>query len=195
PEKPTYEMPLPDESAAYDVGDVLPDSPGLELVLLRSTGLTIVSFASPSLATRELRVQGGGQTIAPSQDERGLDRLQLIYTNFGPEPWLLVPLLGETVFLSASGETKARLEVGARTNYFVLPRPGPLLVDSDVQLLFDVPRLSVGDVDGDGRADVVSSRRHDVRVFLQRADGKFPHDADKVYKLALVSEQDFIRGS
>ncbi len=193
PPKPTYELPLPDESAAYDVGDVLPDSPGLELVLLRPGGLTVLSFASPALAMRELRV--GSPTMAPAQDERGLDRLKIVYTDFGKEPWLLVPMLGQATFISPSGAIKAKLDVGARANYFVQQRPGPLLVDSDVQLLLDVPRISVGDVDGDGKADVVSSRRHDVRVFLQREGGAFPEAADKTYKLALVSEQDFIRGS
>ena len=160
PDKPTYELPLPDESAAYDVGDVLPDSPGLELVLLRSSGLTILSFASPALATRELRVDG--PTIAPAQDERGLDRLQIVYTDFGPEPWLLVPMLGQATFVSPSGAIKAKLDVGARANYFVQQRPGPLLVDSDVQLLLDVPRISVGDVDGDGtrrRGELAPPRR------------------------------------
>jgi len=193
PEKPTYELPLPDDTAAYDVGDVVAESPGQELVLLRSSGLTLLSFASPSLPSRELRV--GGPTIVAAPDERGLDRLQMVYTGLGKEPWLLVPMLGQTAFVGPNGELKAKLDVGARANYFVQQRPGPLLVDSDVQMLLDVPRLSVGDVDGDGRADIVSSRRHDVRVFRQREDGSFPHEADKVYKLALVSEQDFIRGS
>ena len=133
--------------------------------------------------------------MAPAQDERGLDRLQIVYTDFGKEPWLLVPMLGQVDFVSPSGAIKAKLDVGARANYFVQQRPGPLLVDSDVQLLLDVPRISVGDVDGDGKADVVSSRRHDVRVFLQREGAAFPEQADKTYKLALVSEQDFIRGS
>lgn len=192
-DKPAYELPLPEECAAYDIGDVLPDSPGLELILLRSSGLTILSFASPSLATRELRVDG--PTIVAAPDERGLDRLEMVYTDFGREPWLMVPMLGQIEFVSPTGKLKAKLDVGARANYFVQQRPGPLLVDSDVQLLLDVARLSVGDVDGDGRADVVSSRRADVRVFLQREGGTFPQKADKVYKLALVSEQDFIRGS
>jgi len=191
--KPKYELPLPDDSAAYDVGDVLPELPGLELVLLRPTGLTIVSFANPALPQRDLRVAGG--TMVPAEDERGLDRLQIVFTNFGPEPWLLVPALAQTVFLSASGVEKARLETGARANYFLPQRPGPLLVDSDIQLLLDVPRISVGDVDGDGRPDVVASGRHSVRVFLRHEDGTFAHKADRELKLSLVSEQDHIRGS
>ena len=191
--KPKYELPLPEDSAAYDVADVIPELPGRELVLLRPSGLTIVSFANPALPQRDLKIAGG--TIAPSEDERGLDRLQIVWTDFGPEPWLLAPALSQAVFVSATGVEKARLEVGARANYFLQQKPGPLLVDSDIQLLLDVPRVSVGDVDGDGRADVVASSRHSVRVFLQHPDGTFAHKADRSLPLTLVSEQDHIRGS
>ena len=189
--QPTYESPVPEDSAAYDVGDVT-ELPGQELVFLRPKGLTVLSFANAGLPRRELLVDGS--TLVPSEDERGLDRLHMIYTEFGPEPRLLVPMLAQTVFLSPTGETKALLDAGARANYF-LPPPGPLLVDSDIQLLLDVPRISIGDVDGDGKVDVVSLGRHAVRVFLQRPDSSFVHAPDREYKLALISEQDHIRGS
>jgi hypothetical protein len=190
--KPVYEVPVPDDSAAYDVGDVT-ELPGQELVLLRPQGLTILSFANPALPRRDLDVDGS--TLVPSEDERGLDRLHMIYTDFGPEPRLLVPMLARTAFLSPSGETRALLDAGARANYFLPPRPGPLLVDSDIQLLLDVPRIAVGDVNGDTRPDVVSLGRHEVRVFLQREDASFARPPDRIYKLALISEQDHIRGS
>lgn len=192
PSEPSYEIPVPEHSAAYDVGDVL-ELPGTELVLLRPNGLTILSFSNPGLPSRDLEVDGS--TLVPSEDERGLDRLRLIYRDFGPEPRLLVPMLAETIFLAPNGERRALLDAGARANYFLPPRPGPLLVDSDIQLLLDVPRISVGDVDGDGKADVVSLGRHRIRVFLQRADASFVRAPDREYKLALISEQDHIRGS
>ncbi|MGH7290850.1 MAG: FG-GAP repeat domain-containing protein, partial [Myxococcota bacterium] len=189
---PLYELPVPENSAAYDVGDVT-ELPGNELVFLRPSGLAILSFANPALPRRDLAVEGS--TLVPTEDERGLDRLHMIYTEFGAEPRLLVPMLAQTLFLSPNGETRAKLDAGARANYFLPPRPGPLLVDSDIQLLLDVPRIAVGDVDGDGKADVVSLGRHEVRVFLQRPDGSFVRPADRVYKPALISEEDHIRGS
>lgn len=190
--KPVYEIPVPDDSAAYDVGDVT-ELPGQELVLLRPQGLAILSFANPALPRRDLVVDGS--TLVPSEDERGLDRLHMVYTEFGPEPWLLVPMLARTAFLSPNGETRALLDAGARANYFLPPRQGPLLVDSDIQLLLDVPRIAVGDVNGDAKADVVSLGRHAVRVFLQREDGSFARPPNREYKLALISERDHIRGS
>lgn len=189
---PTYEVPVPEDSAAYDVGDVT-ELPGVELVFLRPSGLTLLSFANPGLPRRDLTVDGS--TLVPAEDERGLDRLRLIYREFGAEPRLLVPMLAQTVFLTADGVVAAKLDAGARANYFLPPRPGPLLVDSDIQLLLDVPRIAVGDIDGDGKADVVSLGRHEVRTFLQRPDGSFVRPADRVYKLALISETDHMRGS
>ncbi len=190
--KPVYDIAVPEDSAAYDIGDVT-ELPGRELVLLRPKGVTILSFANPGLPRRDLEV--AGSTLVPSEDERGLDRLHMIYTEFGPEPRLLVPMLAQTAFLAPTGETRALLDAGARANYFLPPRPGPLLVDSDIQLLLDVPRIAVGDVDGDGKVDVVSLGRHEVRVFLQRPDASFASPPSREYKLALISELDHIRGS
>ena len=113
PSEPSYEIPVPEHSAAYDVGDVL-ELPGTELVLLRPNGLTILSFSNPGLPSRDLEVDGS--TLVPSEDERGLDRLRMIYRDFGPEPRLLVPMLAETIFLrrTASG-VRCSMRARART--------------------------------------------------------------------------------
>lgn len=184
---------LPPGCAAFDLADVLPE-PGVELLLLRADGVLIASFAAAEPVVREVRVKGTA-TLAAAEDERGLDRARLVWRGLADEPWLFVPLPGEFIALGIDGETRARLRVGTRANYLVPPRPGPVFVESELQVFIDVPILSVGDVNADGRLDIVAASRHDLRVFLRRADGSFPRDADERIALALVSEQDHLRGS
>ena len=190
---PSFERPLPAGSAAYDLAD-LDAEPGVELLLLRPQGVMALSLAEPDSAVREFYVPGG-ETIGVVEDERGVERLRLAWPELGSPPWLIVPKLSSVIVLSADGELKGQPRVGARANYFVPPRPGPLLVESDIQLFLDVPRLSVGDVDGDGRPDLVTSARHELRVFLRGDDGRFRSLADRVLPLARVSALDHVRGA
>ena len=193
PHTPDRVWRLPPGCAAFDLADVLPE-PGVELLLLRADGVLVVSLAAPEPVLRELRVQGTS-TLAPAQDERGLDRARLAWTGLADEPWLFIPVPGEFIALGLDGEQRARLRVGTRANYLVPPRPGPVFVESELQVFIDVPILSLGDVNGDGRLDLVSASRHDLRVFLRRPDGSFPRDADQRLALARVSAQDHLRGS
>jgi hypothetical protein len=192
PEQPTYAWPLPAGAAAYDLADLRPN-PGVELLLLNAEGLTLLSLAGPDLRRWELPVPDP-PTLAPSEDERGIDRLRIFRPEIG-EPWLLVPLPGTEVALSAEGDVVGLFDVGVRSNYLVPPSPGPLVFESEIQVYVDAPRISVGDVNGDGQADVVASGRHEIRVFLRRPDGTFDHRPDRVLPLAHVSEQDHVRGS
>ena len=156
--------------------------------------MLIVSFAGPEPVVREVRLPDG-TTLAANQDERGLDRARLAWPGLGPEPWLILPMPGEMIALTPGGEVRARLEVPTRANYLVPPRPGPVFVESELQVFLDVPILAAGDVDGDGRTDLSASSRHDVRVFLRREDGSYPRTPDRLIELGLVSEQDHLRGS
>ena len=165
PSAPAMEIPLPAGSAAYDLADVDP-APGTELILLRRRGLTILSLGGSEARQRDVLV-ADGPTLRAVEDE--------------------------VIVLSGSGEPMGRPQVGARANYFVQPRPGPLMVESDIQLFLDVPRLSVGDVNGDGSPDIVSSGRHEIRVFLRRADGSFASLADRSLPLGRVSARDHVR--
>ena len=58
-----------------------------------------------------------------------------------------------------------------------------------------MPKLTIGDVDGDGRPDLIASARHEVRVFLRREDGRFSTLADRSIPLARVSAVDHVRGN
>ena len=195
--EPSLEVPLPPNAAAYDLGDV-DGAPGDELLLLQPRGIGILSFrrapgGNLEILTRDARIPED-LTVGVAADERGLDRLVLIHRGFGDEPWLMAPGLVETFFLSPDGELRARVASGTRANFFIEPT-ALMLSESDIQLFLDAPRISVGDVNGDGRADVVASQRHQLLVFYQDAEGGFAREASQAVKLGRVSIEDHIRGS
>jgi hypothetical protein len=193
PAAPDWSAPLPSGAAGYDFAE-LDERPGTELILLRRDRLTLLSLSGRVPVFRDLTA-GPEPTIAAVTDERGIDRLGLARDGLAGEPRLLVPGFGTTAVLAPSGEKLARLDVGGRANYFVQRRPGALVSESEVEIYFDHPRLSVGDVDGDGRGDIVSANRHELRVFQQNAQGGFPETATRRIALGLLSPEDHIRST
>jgi hypothetical protein len=191
PEAPDLSVPLSVAAGAYDIGP-LDERPGDELLLLHADGVTALSLAGRAPRWQMLRAPMS--TAAPAADERGLDRVRLLRAELG-RGRLLVPGLGQAAVLGDGGEVLGVLRTGARANYFLPPRPGPLIGENEMELFFDVPRLEAADVDGDGRADVVTAGRHELRVFLQREDGRFPADPDRTLPLRLLSEEDHVRNS
>jgi hypothetical protein len=190
---PTFELPLPEGTAAYDVADIDP-APGTELILLRRHGLDVLQLGGGQVTTRQVSVPAP-PTVATAPDELGLDRLKLVWREFGPDPWLLVPLAGETLVLRASGEPIGRLDLGARANYLIPPRAGPVVWESEVQLYLDLPRLDAGDVDGDGRVDLLASSRYELLLFMRRPDGSLPERPDRRIALGRIDQDDYIRSS
>ena len=191
--KPDHSISLPRWSTFYDVAD-LQDTPGEELVLLRPDGVTILSLADSSGKQWDFPTSGPS-TVGVSDDERGFDRIRLVYFDIAPEPIILVPQIGAMSILTTTGATLTQIDVARRGNYFVVPRSGPIAVESDIQLFLDSPKVGTGDVDGDGRVDIVTSTRHELRVFLQSENGSYAREANTIQALGLVTQRDHIRGS
>jgi len=187
-------LPLPPDAAAWDLAGLGDDADARdELLLLRRDRVTRLSLHGRRPSWRD--VDAGGPTLAIAPDERGLDPLALVRTGIARGPHLLIPGLGEVVVVLPSGAIVARLETGARANYFIPPRPGPLIGENEVEVYLDQPRIELGDVDGDGLLDVVTSQRHEIRVFRQRAGGALAPVADRVVPLRRLSAADHVRGS
>ena len=162
PTVPNHDLPVPPHSAVYDVADLLP-TPGDELVILRPAGISILSVGTAAGGQRYHPVTGPS-TVGAGDDERGFAPFSMINREISDEPWILVPQIGRVTALTADGTTKAVLEVGRRANYYVTKPTGLVSVESDIQLFLDVPKLSVGDANGDGLADIVAATRHELRV-------------------------------
>jgi hypothetical protein len=194
PARPDHALPLPHWSAVYDVADVREDGPGEELVLLRPEGVTLLSLADASGKSWTFEAPGA-TSVGLADDERGFEPFPIAYGDFGDEPWLIVPQIGQITALSPDGEVKARIAAPRRANYFIVPPTGLLSLESDFQIFLDVPKLSVGDVDGDGRVDIMNSTRHEIRVFLRQEDGGFRYQPSRTIPLRMVTPRDHIRGS
>jgi hypothetical protein len=190
---PKVSVPLPEWSAVYDIADIT-DSPGDELILLRPDHVTILSLAGDTGIYQDYALDGP-TTLGAADDERGFERFRLVYDDFADEPWILVPQFGAVTALSADGEQLARLNVGRRANYYVASGGELLSVESDMQIYFDAPKISTGDIDGDGLADILAATRHELRVFLRDPGSGFPADASYTIPLGLIDEADYSRGS
>ncbi len=189
---PSHAIPIPKGSAVYDIAD-LKGAPGEELVLLRPDAITILSIADTEVVEWNIPIEGPS-TVAASDDERGFDSFKLVY-DIAPTPLLLVPQIGVVSVLTADGERMGQIDVGGRANYFVARSSSVFSVESDLQLYLDTPKLSIGDVNGDARADIVAATRHEIRVFLGKADGRFDREPSYSHALKLISQLDHSRGS
>ncbi len=191
-EEPSHSVPIPAYSAVYDIAD-LTDEPGEELVLLRPDRISLLSLADETARTTDI-VVGGPSTVGPAVDERGFDRMRLVYEQFADEPWILVPQLGRVSVVDTNGDQLASMDVGGRANYYVTRDSGLLSVETDIQLYYDAPKLAVGDIDGDGRADVAAITRHEIRVFLRDPSGAFDSAPSYAFPIGRVSKEDHARG-
>ena len=190
---PSLSVPVPEWSAVFDIADV-EDTPGDEILLLRPDRLTVMSLATKDAPAWDREVDGP-TTLGAADDERGFERFELVYNDFGDEPWILVPQLGALSAYSIDGELLTSMAVGRRANFFVANSGDLFSVESDMQLYFDSPKISVGDINGDGQADVLTATRHELRIFLRDAAGNLPAEASKRISLGLIAEEDYVRGT
>lgn len=184
---------VPANTSMYDIAD-FGDAPGSEVVLLRPDRVTVVSFAGGSMKTRDLPVDAPS-TIAAGNDERGLNRFRLVFDELADEPRILVPQIGALTVMKPDGSADSRLEIGRRANFYVVKPASLIAVESNVSLFLDQPKTGTGDVNGDGLADIVSTTRHEIRIFEQRETGGFNAIPSLVLPLSFINEKDHLRGS
>lgn len=190
--RPDWTGTVQSDAAAFDIA-VLDEEPRSDLLFLRRHSVLVLSFSGRQLQSREIEIPGD-PTAAVGPDERGIDRLRMVL-DLGAGPQIAVPGLGEYLLLSPAGQLVARLDVGQRANYFAPNRPGPLVNESEFETFLDFPRVELGDVNGDGRIDLLFASRHELRVFIQKPDGGFGEQADRKIALGRLSEKDLVRGS
>ena len=168
-EAPDWVAPLPDGAAAYDFLET--PSGVREMLFMRRDRVTVLSLAGRAPVWRDVPLPG--TTLAAAPDERGIDRLLMARAGLGDAPLLVVPGFGEVFVTRLDGQLVGRLATQSRANFFVPPRPGLLVSDNEADLYFEHPRIDVGEVDGDGRGDLIVSNRHEVLVFAGRESGGF----------------------
>ena len=183
---------IPEASAVYDIADLM-DTPGEELVLLRPDAITVLSIADTDGDEWNIPIEGPS-TVAAFDDERGFDAYELVYDS-ASSPLILVPQIGLVSVLSAEGNPLGQINVGGRANYFVARGSSVFSAESDLQLYLDTPKLSIGDVNGDERIDIVAATRHELRVFLSNEDGQFEREPSFAHALNLIRPLDHNRGS
>jgi hypothetical protein len=192
--KPSYVRAIPKWSSVYDLADIRTDSPGTELILLRPGGLTILSLAAEIAPRWDLDVSGP-TTAGVGADERGFEYFKLVHEGFGPEPVLFVQQIGQLTLLEPSGQVRARMKIPRRANYLIFPTGGLISVESNFQIFLDVPKLLLGDINGDDRTDITVATRHELHSYLQQEDGGFPYEANRKQALNLITKDDHVRGS
>ncbi|MFK7886315.1 MAG: FG-GAP repeat domain-containing protein [Gammaproteobacteria bacterium] len=192
PDVPSLQRAVPRASAVFDLADIRP-TPGVELLLLRPNAVSVVSLSTDAPVV-DLPVPGPS-TVAAASDERGFDQMRLVHDDIGGRRRMLIPQIGAATVMELDGTPVQQLGVGGRANYFV-SRPESLVAfESPLQLYLDTPRVSIGDINGDGLGDVLAATRHELRLFESTSDGDFTATPTTTLVPNLVTAEDHRRGS
>ena len=191
PAEADRDIAIPPQTAVYDIANVS-EAPGEELLLLRPDAVSILSAGNGEIVDWAVPPP---TTVGPANDERGFERYRMAFDDFDSAPWVLVPQIGALTALGSGGDLLQTLDVGRRANYYIDSGGGLLSIESDMQLYFDAPKISVGDIDGDGQADLLAATRHELRVFLRDQRGGLPADPSYAVPLGLINDTDHRRGT
>lgn len=165
---PRLSLTMPAQAVAFDVGDVHP-APGDELLLLSRRALEIRSLAAGAPVLQRLELD----PPAPLPPRvRSFSRMPLVgdWSGNGSREVLLPSLDGAQLQTLKPGAAPRTLHMPILTEYFT-PTAGPPPYDGILEATFEWPALTLGDDDGDGRADLFALGRYGVDVFRSNGDG------------------------
>ena len=186
-EQPDLWYRVPDDVALIDLGNVIAENEGQELLLLHADGVDWLALPRPDAS---------GQTIWLSGHGTPLVRMQSLFAQANPEQ------LGKRDFaepIEEAGEATLFLPcTDGYTLYF--PQDGYAQGDvipvkhmhrvSDDSYGVITAELHLGDADGDGHDDLITAHRDEIRFHYQK-DGRFPAVPDYAIRLQILTDADF----
>jgi hypothetical protein len=198
--KPAQVLSLPDETVAYDVGDV--DADGRDdVLLLCADGVWALGGRKDKTLSPRRRKVVAVMTVAAFPHEDRIPRISLLVDLGGrlSRRGLLVPTvpIGPLAlyefdrrrgwFLRKVLRVPARMNVHSSAEDFRFAR--------DFGAIFQItfPRWSVADQNGDGLWDLLFFSQDSVAVFRARKDGSFPAEPDLYRGFGLLTPDERVK--
>jgi hypothetical protein len=162
----------------FEVGDIAP-SPGEEIFYLTDTGLSYYRQDQSGSFLKNPHTLLNTPTIAVSPDAGSLPRTNLLADWKGNgQDILLLPHFKSLVFFergdSGNWQQTDRLAVMPRAFLFSDKQDDGRHRDYSLHTEFRIPRIFIGDFNGDGLQDLHLSDRESLTVYLQQSSGKLP---------------------